>query len=244
MKSHYVHHFDGFELFQIPTLKDNYTYLLKTSSAIAVIDPGESAKVVEVCDQLKLKPTHIINTHHHWDHTDGNLELKEEFGCEIWGPKGDAAKIKGITKSLDEGSLNFGGESVNVFSAPGHTMGHILLHFPKQKILFTGDVLFCGGCGRVFEGTHADMYASLQKIKSLPKETQIFCGHEYSLSNLNFAKAVGVEVSKIKGVWESQIQGGSPTVPSTLEVELEINPFLRASSLEEFSNLRSQKDRF
>jgi hydroxyacylglutathione hydrolase len=244
MKSHYVHQFEGFDLIQIPTLRDNYTYVIKTSSAVAVIDPGEAGKVVKTCEQLGLKPTHIINTHHHWDHTDGNLELKEKFSCEIWGPEGDAKKIKGLTRSLKEGPLVFGGEEIQVYTAPGHTMGHMLLHFPKQKVLFTGDVLFCGGCGRVFEGTHQEMFASLQKIKALPSDTLIFCGHEYSLKNLEFAEASGITVDSTREKWKTQISNGMPTVPSTLETELKINPFLRAESAAEFSKLREQKDKF
>lgn len=244
MKSHYVHQFEGFDLIQIPTLQDNYTYIVKTASAIAIVDPGEAPKVIDLCEELGLKPTHIINTHHHWDHTDGNSELAKRYGCEIWGPEGDASKIKGLNRALTEGSLDFGGQAAQIYSAPGHTMGHLLLHFPKQKVLFTGDVLFCGGCGRVFEGTHKDMFNSLQKIKSLPKDTLVFCGHEYSLNNLKFAEASGIAVESVREEWQDQIANGVPTVPSTIETELKVNPFLRAQTVDEFSKLRLQKDRF
>jgi len=245
MESHYLHQFESFKIIQIPILKDNYAYILTNEKCTAVIDPGDATPIISKCKELNLWPTHILNTHHHWDHTNGNLGIKEEFGCEVWGPLSEADRIPGLSKGLTEGPIILGGLNGQVLSAPGHTKAHILLYFKLDQILFTGDVLFCGGCGRLFEGSANEMYISLQKIKALPAQTRIFCGHEYSLKNLEFAKSVGIKnLETTEIAWTRQREKNIPTVPSTLELELKINPFLLARSVEEFTQLRLLKDNF
>ncbi len=243
MKPYYVHKYSAFDLIQIPTLKDNYSYIIKADKVI-VIDPGEAQPIINICEELQLQPTHILNTHHHWDHTDGNLLLQQKFRCEILGSALDASRIPGLTKKLDSGPLQIGRVRGEILTSPGHTAGHVLFYVATESILFTGDVLFCGGCGRVFEGSMEEMYFSLQKIKALPPSTQIFCGHEYSLKNLDFADHIGIKTDILRAAWQNMIAQQQPIVPSTLSTEFEVNPFLRAQSPEEFSRLRLLKDKF
>lgn len=237
------HKFSQIEITQLPILKDNYAYILKINSTYTIIDPGEATPVINFLKRQNLRPRYIINTHHHWDHTDGNLEIQEEFECEIWGP--GTERIPGKTKELFEGPFEIAGLKGIILNAPGHTLGHVIIYFPTQNILFTGDVLFCGGCGRIFEGSMSEMFTSLQKIKNLPHKTQIFCGHEYSLKNIEFGKTVGISnLEPLETEWKMKIKNKIPTVPTTLEVELKINPFLRAKDVDEFSRLRILKDNF
>ena len=172
----------------IPCLSDNYSYLIheKESNTVSIVDPAE----FKTCDNIVKKYEKldfILNTHHHADHVDGNLELKKKYSCKILGFELDKDRIPGIDILLKEnqkykiGSLEF-----EIIFVPGHTNGHIVFFFDKEKVIFTGDTLFSLGCGRVFEGSHKDMFNSLNKIKSLPPNTKVYCGHEYTKSNLNF----------------------------------------------------------
>ena len=245
-------------------LKDNYVWLLREpqSGAVAVVDPSEAAPVKARLDALGWRLTHILNTHHHWDHTGGNLELKAATGATIVGPKADRERIPGIDIALGEGdTYAFGREIAQVFDIPGHTRGHIAFWFPESVALFCGDTLFTLGCGRMFEGTAPQMYASLSKLAGLPGETRVFCGHEYTQANARFALTIEPGNTALKNRAariDAQRAKGEPTVPSTLALERATNPFLRAKEksvatavaldgrdpVDVFAEVRARKDRF
>ena len=173
----------------IPCLKDNYSYLIidESNNFACVIDPSESEPIIDFVENNNIKLKYILNTHHHFDHIGGNKELKKKFGSTILGFKDDSHRIPEIDILLDDNQIwkaeNFVAKIIHI---PGHTKGHICFHFFNEKIVFTGDTLFSLGCGRIFEGTYNEMFNSLNKIKSLPKDTKVFCGHEYTLSNSKF----------------------------------------------------------
>ncbi len=222
------------EIRQVPVLRDNYVYLLREpeSGAVAAVDPSVAGPVAEALDKLGWKLSHIINTHHHHDHTGGNLELKARYGAIVVGPLADRARIPGIDVALAEGdTFKFGKEEAKVFDVPGHTSGHCAFWFPRSRALFCGDTLFLMGCGRLFEGTPAQMWNSLSKLKKLPGDTRIYCGHEYTQANARFALTVEpgnqALIARAKRVDELRAQGKS-TVPGTMAEELATNPFLRA----------------
>ena len=172
----------------IPCLSDNFSYLIhdKVSDKVSIVDPAEYKACDNVIKKYK-KLDFILNTHHHADHVDGNLELKKKYNSKILGFELDKDRIPGIDILLKENQKHkIGKLEFEVIFVPGHTKGHIAFFFFKEKIVFTGDTLFSLGCGRVFEGTHEEMFNSLNKIKKLPSDTKIYCGHEYTKSNLNF----------------------------------------------------------
>ena len=234
----------------IPCLEDNYAYLVEAGDGLAVVDPSEAAPVIAALAGRKL--THILNTHHHWDHVGGNLELKEKFGAPIIGPGKDAARIPGMDVGVDENSgWQFAGHTVQVLEVPGHTRGAIA--FVMEDNVFTGDTLFVMGCGRLFEGDAPTMWASLSKLMRLPDETKIWCGHEYAKSNARFALSLepGNQV-----LMERTRNMGPVSVPSSMGMEKKTNPFLRAAQLRKplgmdgaddaavFAEIRRRKDRF
>lgn len=219
-------------------LKDNYAYLIydQATGFCGVVDPSESLPVLSALSARGLKLTHILNTHHHKDHVGGNLELKAATGARIVGPGKDHARIPGIDDGVVEGEIiPFPGHDAHVLEIPAHTSGHIAFYFPRDRAVFTGDTLFAMGCGRLFEGTPAMMWASLSKLNALPEDTRVYCGHEYTENNGRFAltlepgnvalQARMQEVARIRA-------NGQPTVPSTIALERETNPFLRADSAE------------
>jgi len=222
----------------VPCLQDNYAYLVHepSSNAVAIVDPSEAPPVFAALEKHKLKLTHILNTHHHFDHTGGNLPLKEKTGAKIIGPKADADRIPGIDVGLGEGdTLTFGNATARTFDIPAHTKGHIAFWFEADKAVFTGDTMFAMGCGRLFEGTPAQMWASLSKLAALPPDTRVFCGHEYTLSNGRFALTLepGNQALKTRMVdVERRRAEGEPTIPTTIGLERETNPFLRPASNE------------
>jgi hydroxyacylglutathione hydrolase len=222
----------------VPCLNDNYAYLVHdtASNEVAVVDPSEAAPVLDALHKHGLKLTHILNTHHHFDHTGGNLELKEKTGAKIIGPKADADRIPGIDIGLGEGdTLEFGKTTARVFDIPAHTRGHIAFWFEADKAVFTGDTMFAMGCGRLFEGTPQQMWSSLSKLATLPKETRVYCGHEYTQSNGRFALTLepGNQALKARMAEVDRLRAqGLPTIPSTIGIELETNPFLRPASAE------------
>lgn len=244
----------------VPCLEDNYAYLIRSGAHCAVVDPSEAAPVNAALDRLGWEPTHILNTHHHIDHVGGNLELKKEYGATVIGPGKDAARIPGLDVGVDEASgWEFAGEKVRVLEVPGHTRGAIT--FVIGGNAFTGDTLFSLGCGRLFEGDTATMWASLSKLMSLPDATRIYCGHEYTESNGRFAftlepgnSALGARMAEVKNARAE----GWPTLPSTMAAEKKTNPFLRpdsweirkklemtaASDAEVFGEIRRRKDNF
>ena len=233
---------------QLPALRDNYIYLITCNATgkTAVIDPGDAKPVqAALCDQTL---DMILSTHHHWDHTDGNLALKEQHGCEIIGSGYAPERIPGLDKSVKEGdTLNVGEATADVFFVPGHTRDHIAFYFPESDALFCGDSLFAGGCGRLFEGTPEEMFQSLQKLAALPDTTKVYCGHEYTEANLTFAHHMAPDNSTIKKRFEDvqkTRQKGRPTVPSTLAEEKTSNIFMLAPDAEAFAALRQAKDKF
>jgi hydroxyacylglutathione hydrolase len=216
----------------VPCLSDNYAYLVKSGEFCAVIDPSEPGPVRAALAKRGWTPTHILNTHHHLDHTGGNLDLKQEFGAKVVGPGKDAARIPGIDIGVDEATgWEWGGRKVQVLEVPAHTRGAIT--FVIDGNAFTGDTLFTLGCGRLFEGDAAMMWASLSKLMTLPDDTKIWCGHEYTQSNGKFALSIEPGNVALKARMEDVNAArarGEATVPSTLGLEKKTNPFLRPNS--------------
>ena len=240
----------SFKIYQLSLWEDNYVYILKDEKKdkTAVIDPGDFDTVQNFLKQNNLKLDYILNTHHHWDHTGGNLKLKKEWSCPVYGFKEDAKRIPGIDFGLTEGESVFVGSlCFEVLYVPGHTLGHIAFWNKENKILFCGDTVFAMGCGRLFEGSPEQMFSSLSKIKALPEESLIYCAHEYSLKNAKFALTVQPENKELKERFKkiSQLRDqGKATVPFYLKEELLTNPFLRAKTASEFAKFRALRDQF
>lgn len=218
----------------VPALGDNYIYLLRepASDTVAVVDPGDADPVLAELDRRGWALDLIINTHHHGDHVAGNAALKQRFGAPVVGPRADADRIGGLDRGVGEGdTIRVGDQTGTVIETPGHTSGHIAVHFAESRALFCGDTLFAMGCGRLFEGTPAQMWASLLKLRALPGETRIYCGHEYTQKNAQFALTMEPDNAMLKNRAErvDRLRAeGAPTIPSLLAEELETNPFLRA----------------
>ena len=233
----------------IPCLSDNYSYLIyeKISKMVAIVDPSEFKACDNIINKYK-KLDFILNTHHHADHVDGNLKLKKKYNSQVIGFDGDKKRIPGIDITLnDNQEFKIGNLVFKIIFIPGHTKGHISFYFERENVIFTGDTLFSLGCGRIFEGTYKQMFNSLNKIKGLPIDTEIYCGHEYTLQNANFCLAndpknskLIEKISKIK----KKLENNLPTIPTTLAEEIECNIFLKAKDLESFSKLRDLKDNF
>lgn len=215
----------------VPAFQDNYLWLIHDGANAAVVDPGDAAPILQALEAHRLSLAAILLTHHHADHVGGVPALLQRFPVPVFGPRNDA--IPQVTHSLREGdhiSIPEIGLDLEVLDVPGHTKGHIAYFAPKQGWLFCGDTLFAGGCGRLFEGTPEQMVASLTKLAALPDETQIYCAHEYTLSNLRFAKEVEPDNVSLQARIEheqAKRDRGQPTVPSTIGVEKSTNPFLR-----------------
>jgi hydroxyacylglutathione hydrolase len=224
----------------IPILSDNYAYVIQSGEHVAVIDPGEAQPVIEFLEENNLPLHWIINTHKHVDHTAGNNELIHEYRAKVAAPAecGRAEKLLQPRTGFHFGEIDF-----EVIATPGHTAGHVVLFDPTYRILFAGDTLFAMGCGRVFEGTMEEMYDSMQKIKALPPETAIYCGHEYTAANIKFAKHV-LPTNLMVYERASQLYDMDCTMPTTLADELVTNPFLIAKTLDEFTEYRRAKDNF
>lgn len=252
------------EIEQLPVLDDNYIYLIhdNESGETAVVDPAIAQPVLEILKSRGWKLKYILNTHHHWDHVGGNLEIKAVTGCQIIASEYDKNRIPGIDISVNEGdSFSLGKHGANIIFTPGHTNGHIVYYFAENDLLFCGDTLFVMGCGRLFEGSAEQLWDSLQKIKYLPEATQIYCTHEYTQNNGCFALTLEPEnqslQQKMKRV--DQLRAiKKATVPSTIAEELLTNPFLRMDSpelqksikmvgqdpVDVFTEVRKRKDRF
>lgn len=247
-----------------PCLNDNYAFLLHDpeNRLTAVIDTPEVSAINRALNEKGWELTHILNTHHHWDHAGGNLELKEQTGCMIVGPRAEAGKIPGIDIEVGEGeTFQFGNYLARIFDTPGHTSGHIIYFFESEHCAFVGDTLFAMGCGRLFEGTPGQMWHSLQKIMALPDDTKLYCAHEYTQTNGRFALTVDPDnkdlikrMSEVNALREK----GTPTIPTDLALEKKTNPFLRPgdenirmhlhmqnnSTTEVFARIREMKDNF
>lgn len=252
------------EIVQIPVLQDNYLYLIheKNSGETAIIDPAVEDEIVVELEKRGWNLTHIINTHHHWDHTGANLALKEKYGAKVIGPAADQDRIPGIDIAVGEGDEIFLGNcSANVFFVPGHTKGHIAYYFETAQALFSGDTIFSMGCGRLFEGTPDQMWRSISKLMSLPDDTLIYGAHEYTTANGEFAltlepsnKDLVTRMTEVRALRSNN----TPTVPTTMSLEKKTNPFMRPMSDEiqetlgmlgapwpaVFAEIRSRKDNF
>ena len=247
----------------IPCLSDNYSYLIHETETgtTSLVDPSEFNACEKIIKKYK-KLDFILNTHHHADHVGANLELKKKYNSKILGLNSDKNRIPGIDILLEENQKhNIGNLEFKVIFIPGHTSGHVAFFFKKEKIAFTGDTLFSLGCGRVFEGTHEEMFNSLNKIKNLPPDTKVYCGHEYTKSNLNFCLKYDSNNTHLKHKKieiEKKLNSNQPTIPSTIADEIKSNIFLRcndpeikdrlglkdSSDVEVFSKLRDLKDSF
>ena len=222
----------GFTVHQVPALSDNFIYLISSDGMLACVDPAEAEPVIAVCKALGRPLTHILNTHHHGDHTGGNKELKTLFDCTIIGAAHDAARIPGIDQGVAEGdALQLGELNITVLDIPGHTSGHIafVTHADKQDALFCGDTIFGAGCGRLFEGTPAQMWASLQKLMVLEDSTSVYCAHEYTLNNLEFCLSHVSQSDAVQAyiAWCKDMLGKVlPTIPGSLGREKQTNPML------------------
>ena len=234
----------------ISCLQDNYSYLIidETNNLACVVDPSEARPIIDYLKNKNINLKYILNTHHHFDHVGGNEELKKKYNAIVVGYKHDSERIPEIDILLEDNEIwerdNFVAKIIHV---PGHTKGHICFNFYKEKLLFTGDTLFSLGCGKIFEGTYEQMFNSLKKIKALPLDTKIFCGHEYTLNNSKFCIKYDNEnlslQKKIQDI-EIKLNDSLPTIPSTLKEELDCNIFLRAKDVKTFSKLRDLKDNF
>ena len=234
----------------IKCLQDNYSYLIIDEKNLnaCVVDPGESKPIIDFVESNNINLKYILNTHHHFDHVGGNIELKKKYNLNVIGFKGDKDRIPEIDILVENQKIwKEGNFEAKIYHIPGHTSGHIAFHFFKEKKIFTGDTLFSLGCGRIFEGTHEQMFNSLKKIKILPRDTEIYCGHEYTLQNSNFCAIYDSDnlhlkkkIVKIKEKLENKL----PTVPTILDDEIQCNIFLKAKDLETFSKLRDLKDNF
>ena len=241
---------NNIEIEIVPCLQDNYSYVIidKSKNNACVIDPSEAQPIINFIEKENINLKYILNTHHHFDHIGGNKELKEKYNSIVVGYKHDAKRIPEISVLVEDNQIwkedNFEAKIIHI---PGHTTGHIGFYFFNEKIIFTGDTLFSLGCGKIFEGTYEQMFESLSKIRNLPEDTKIYCGHEYTLQNSNFCIKhdpqnlnLQNKISKIK----EKLSNNIPTIPSTLKDEKECNIFLRAKNVESFSKLRDLKDNF
>ena len=233
----------------IPCLQDNYSYLIiDENNNACIIDPGEAKPVIDLVERKNINLKYILNTHHHYDHINGNEELKKKYNSTLVGYAGDVKRIPGINVLVEDNQVwKADSFEAKIIHVPGHTSGHICFHFFNEKLLFTGDTLFSLGCGKLFEGTYQEMFESLNKVKSLPEDTKIYCGHEYTLQNSKFCIKHDPTNSnlqnKILEITE-KLEKDLPTIPSTIKDEIECNIFLRAKTLESFSKLRDLKDNF
>lgn len=243
---------------------DNFGVLIHDTETgeTALIDAPEERSILAAVERTGWTPGTIFTTHHHADHVEANLALKQRFGLRIVGPASEADRIPGIDDTVEEGSvIPFGGNDISVIATPGHTAGHVSYYFPGAKVAFTADTLFALGCGRIFEGTPPMMFASLQKLAALPADTTIYCGHEYTLANARFALTIDPTNSALKeraARIEKLRADDLPTLPTTIGEELATNPFLRAHDpairrnlgMEQatdeavFAEIRKRKDNF
>ncbi len=246
---------------RIPTLRDNYTYLIvcDVTGEAAVVDAPEAGPVMKRVEAVGARVRQILSTHHHPDHSAANPELAKAWGVPVRGHASDAGRLPGLTDGLEEGAtVTVGREAARILHIPAHTRGHIAYVFDAARAVFCGDTLFAAGCGRLFEGTPEMMFRALhEKLGALPDDTRVYCGHEYTESNLRFAahvdpenRAVTEKLERVRAIrarhapdWHDATEA-EMTVPSTLAEERATNPFLRARDAAELGRLRAQKDSF
>jgi len=252
------------EIVRIPVLQDNYVWLLRCplTGQTGVVDPAEAAPVEAALAQRGWTLDWILNTHHHWDHTGANVELKARSGARIVGPARDAARIPGMDLGVDEGDrFDLGACPATVHFVPAHTAGDVAFHFPASRALFCGDTIFLMGCGRLLEGTPAMLWDAMLRLRALPGDTWVYCAHEYTVANARFALTVDPGNPALRAraqAVEAQRGRGEPTVPGLLCEERATNPFMRADDpalaaavemvgappAEVLGALRARKDRF
>lgn len=231
----------------VPQLADNYAYLVidPATSEAAVVDCAEAQPVLDEVARQRVRLTTALATHHHFDHVGGNLDLVASVpGIRIFGSEGDAARIPGITHRLADGdTLSVGSLEARAILIPAHTSGHIAYYFAASKAVFTGDTLFAGGCGRLFEGDAEQMMRSLGRLAALPDDTQVYCGHEYTLKNLQFAaelepnnRVLAAKLARVRMLRDRK----EPTIPSSIQEEKDTNPFLRVDSPELAASVRAR----
>ena len=234
----------------IPCLTDNYAYIINDNNfkIVGVVDPSEASPVIDFLQQQNLRLDYILNTHHHFDHIGGNIELKKKYNAKVVGFNGDKHRIPDIDITLnDKDEWVFGNSQVKILHIPGHTLGHVCFFFKKEKIAFTGDTLFSLGCGKIFEGDHEQLLRSLNKIKKLPGDTKIYCGHEYTYKNAEFCMKYDEDNISLKKQFEKikKLRSNNlPTIPVILDDELRTNIFLRCdqNNLKIKLNMENQED--
>ena len=229
------------EILIIKCLNDNYAYIyLNDKKEAFVVDPSEASPVIDTLEKNDLQLKYILNTHHHFDHIGGNFELKEKYNCKVVGSKKDRDRIPGIDIEISDGDYwSFKEHTAQIIEIPGHTSGHIAFYFKSLNAVFTGDTLFSLGCGRLFEGTPTMMWNSLKKLRALPDQTKIYCGHEYTLSNGKFINSIYPSEDmrlKIESLVELN-EKNLPSIPSTIADEKKMNIFLKADDINLIKNL-------
>ena len=238
------------EVVRIPALADNYIWLVHDaeSGETVVVDPAEAAPVLAEAERRGWRIGQVWNTHWHRDHTGGNAEVKAATGCTITGPAAEAAKIPDLDALVGEGdTVRLGAHEARVLAVPGHTAGHVAFHFADAGLLFVGDTLFAMGCGRLFEGDAAQMFANMQAFAAMPDDTRVYAGHEYTASNGRFARSVDPDnaalAERMTAVDAARL-AGEPTLPTTIAQEKATNPFMRAADAAALAGLRAAKDAF
>jgi hydroxyacylglutathione hydrolase len=251
----------GLRIERIPTFGDNYTYLAICDETLeaAVIDAPEEDPVVKRVEATGAKVKLILSTHHHFDHSKANPELAERYGVPVYGHVSDAERLPGMTNGVDEGDkIQFGNQEARVLFIPSHTSGHVAYVFDDAKVVFTGDMLFAAGCGRLFEGNAKMMYDALCiKLAALPNDTLVYCGHEYTEGNLKFALTIEPDNAEIRERYDRvcEIRASAAadwhdatpaemTIPSSIAEEKTTNPFMRAENAEELGRIRELKNNF
>lgn len=238
------------EIARVPVLSDNYVWLVHdpASAETVVIDPSLAGPVLDAAAARGWRITQVWNTHWHPDHTGGNDGIKRATGCTVIGPAAEADRIATLDRTVREGDVaRLGAHEAKVLEVPAHTAGHIAYHFEDEGALFIGDTLFAMGCGRLFEGTPAQMFANMRRLAALPGETRVYCAHEYTLANARYARAAEPDnraiAARLAEV-EAARARGAPTVPTTIALERETNPFMRAGTVDELARRRAAKDSF